>query len=82
MTEGYKQGIDNNELDKLEAALAVFVDKNYPRNPGIAQEIDKAEGFVTIAIHQGSDRDCSLVGSAKALLSQIRAGRLNEIRGS
>jgi hypothetical protein len=79
MSEGYKQGIDTKELDKLATALAAFIEFHQPPNPGIYQEIEKTEGSIRIAIQQVSDPGCAVVGGAKALLAEIRAGRLNKM---
>lgn len=79
MSEGYKQGIDTEELNKLATALLAFIENTPPGHPGLYQETENAEGSIRVAIQQVSDPGCAVVGSAKALLAEIRAGRLNKM---
>jgi hypothetical protein len=77
MAIGYKQPIDTESLNKLEADLEEFIAKNPPGHAGMAQEVERVAGSLRRQMEQVPDGGCGVIGSANALVTFIRWVRGN-----
>ena len=80
MSDGYKQGLHNEEVDALESALIRFCDKHPMGNPGLKLQIEEAAGVVKLAMEKTPDGPSAIVGAAMALKEFIRTHRMNKMR--
>lgn len=76
------QGLEPLALKKLEEALAEFLAMNPPRNADVAEEMDRVERNVVVAMNRASESGAAVMGAIHGLLSFLRSshGRLLHFR--
>jgi hypothetical protein len=68
MSDGYKQPINKEALEKLKKELTEFCETHQPAgNPGIRDEVDASAAKVKQAMEASPDPGIALVGAATAL---------------
>jgi hypothetical protein len=72
MSDGYKQGIDNEAKEKLKRALTEFCDKHPSGNAGIKGEVEAAAGKFKLALEK-VDAGIAVAGVRPALRDFIES---------